>query len=100
CAHQETPGAATLDHEPVTRRVAFLHEVLGDVDEIGERIDLVLHATLIVPRLTEVAAATDVRGAHDEPAIEQAQSVGAERDVRGRAVGADPDEQYQCMACL
>ena len=87
-ADQEAARAAALDHEPVGRGVAVLHQVIGRRDEVGERVALGHHPALVVPALAQLAAAADVGDGHAHPAVEQAQPVGREagrvRDSRRR----------------
>ena len=72
------------------------HQVLGDGDEVGERVDLVRQAAGIVPRVALLAAAADVGDGIDEPAVHQRQPLDAELGMLRVAVGAvavEPDRR-------
>src|SRR3546814_4341893 len=49
-AHQQAAGAAAVGRHPVRRGIAFLHQEIGDIDEVGERVLLVQQLAVVVPR--------------------------------------------------
>ena len=80
------------------RRVAVLHEILGAIDEVGERVQLLHHPALFPPFLAHLAAAADVCVGEDDAAIEQAQAIRRERRRSRRAVRAIRIEQERRLA--
>ena len=79
-------------------RVPVLDEVLGAVDEVGERVHLQHHPPLLAPLLAELAAAADVGQRVDHAAVEQAQAARREGRRHRHAVGAVGVEQHRRRA--
>ena len=69
-----------------------------DRDEVGERVPLREHASLVVPLLSHLAAAANVCDRDDEAAIEQADAVRREGRVVGDAVRAVSAKQERTAA--
>ena len=53
-------------------------EVFGGFDEIGEGVELFVHAAGVVPGLAEFAAAADVGDGEGDAAIDEAEAIGIE----------------------
>src|SRR5439155_23136191 len=58
----------------------------GGSDEVGESVELVAHATGVVPGFAEFASTADVRDGVGDTAVEQAETVRIETDGHGGAV--------------
>ena len=57
-------------------------------DEVGEGVELFVHAAGVVPGLAEFAAAADVGDGEGDAAVEQAEAIRIESDGYGDAVAA------------
>jgi len=68
--------------------VIFRDEMVGGSDEIGEGVELVVHAPGVMPGLAEFAATADMGDGKDDAAIEKADMIGAEGNGHGEAVAA------------
>ena len=87
-AHQQSTGAAAEGRHPVRRGMAFLHQVVGDIDEVGEGVELVEQLAVLVPPAAQLLAAADVGDGIDHAAVEQADIGGAETRVHRNPVAA------------
>src|SRR6185295_982114 len=81
-ADKEAAGAPALNDEAIGRCVPLVDDGLGARDEVGERVHLLHHASLLAPLFAKLAAAANVRDRVDDAAIEQ-------REPAGGKVGRD-----------
>jgi hypothetical protein len=58
--HQQAAGAAAKRGHAIRRGIAFLHQEIGDVDEVGEGVLLVQQLAILVPAAAHFLAAADV----------------------------------------
>src|SRR5690606_1866301 len=84
-AHQQAAGAAAHGRHPVGSRVTLGHQEIGDVDEVGEGVDLLQQLAVLIPLPAHLLAAADVGDGVDGAAVHQADHVAVER---GRGAGA------------
>jgi len=73
-------------------------EMLGGGNEIGEGVELVLHAPGIVPGFAEFAAAADVGDGKDDAAIKKTDAIGTEGNGHGETVAAVAIEEERGAA--
>ncbi len=85
-AHQHAAGRAAVGHDAAGLAVAFLDQVLGAGDEVGEGILLLVLAAVEEPAPALLRAAADVGGGPDPAAVDQRQVADRERGLHGRAV--------------
>ena len=97
-AHEEAAGAAAFGGEDFFGSEFFGDEMAGGSDEIGEGVELVVHAAGVVPGLAEFATAADVGDGEDDAAIEKADAVGAKGNGHGEAVAAVAIEEERGAA--
>src|SRR5208337_2906608 len=97
-AHEESAGAAAFGRKSFLGGEFFGQEMIGGSDEIGEGVELVVHAPSVMPRLAEFAAAADVGNGKDDAAIEKADAVGTEGDGHGKAVATVAVEEERGAA--
>jgi hypothetical protein len=71
------PRAATRSFAGIT----FLHQVTGDVDEVGERVHLVQQVAVVVPGAAHLLPPRMCAIAYDHATIEQADVVTERRIV-------------------
>ena len=87
-AHQQAAGAAAEAGDAVFRRITFLHQETGDVDEVGEGVLLLQQLAVLVPAAAHFLAAADMGDGVDHAAVEQAQQGRAETRIARNAVAA------------
>ncbi len=70
-AHEQAAGAPTSRHQPAGRRVLGRDQRFRARDEVVEGVVLVLEASVLVPRASELAATAYVRDRIREAPVEQ-----------------------------
>src|SRR5258705_102049 len=70
-AQQQTARAAGLDDEFFGRRVTLRDQVFCGGDKVCKRIALLFHAARIMPRLSQLSAAANVRDGIDGATVQQ-----------------------------
>ena len=68
-AHQQTAGTASFSEHLVFRAVLFAQQERRDIDEVRERIALVLQATIFKPATSQFLTTTNMGQRNDKAAI-------------------------------
>jgi len=85
---EEPPGGPAAPGQRIRTGDALCHEVPCAGDEVTERVGLVFHPPVLVPRPTHLAPAAHVCHGEDHAPVEQREPVMRERRIDGDLVGA------------